>query len=162
MRRLISAIISVAIALPILVAPVSALTCPGSSSVWGSGSTTRVIFYEAASYVTGDPDGQTVCVKPGSGGYFLTDFRYKDYPGSDGVCDGQLATSFDTWNDCVSSFKVLGTCHWHVTFYSDRLYGGASWYISSALNRSTLGSWNDVISSMRITYSSVCQSSAEG
>ena len=59
-----------------------------------------------------------------------------------------------TWDDCVSSIKVMPG--WGATLYRDRDYRGASMVVTgdtlnlSAVNGSCDGSFNDCVSSLRV------------
>jgi len=167
LRRLLSAVLSVALLFPVIAlsaGPVAAsVSCPAGADVRGSG-TTYVVLYEATNYAgVYAPDGRALCLRAptatSASWSSLKNVTYSDQDGNDGVCDGQLFTSFDTWNDCASSFKVGADCHHKVTLYQDASFGGAFLSYTTAYNKSTLGAWNDVISSVKITYTSACATS---
>lgn len=172
MKKLIRLVMTVALlgAGLTITAPGAAasLSCPSSSDVVGSGNT-YAILYESPNYNDGRdvqfPDYAQLCLKASSTGALgVPDFKAISYRGGsglgDGICDGQLATSYHTWNDCASAVRVSIDCHHKVSFYENTNYSGLLMSFSVSGGYSSLNiTTNDKFSSMRITYTSVCATS---
>jgi hypothetical protein len=71
-----------------------------------------------------------------------------------GPCGGSESEASRTWNDCVSSVRVLPG--WGATLYGDKNYRGASLVVTEdvtdlgARPGSCSGSYDDCISSIRV------------
>lgn len=79
------------------------------------------------------------------------------------VCDGQLATSYGTWNDCTGSVKASIDCHHSFSLYKDSDYGGTLvWSGTVSAQLSFNAASNDIVSSVKITYHSACQTLVGG
>jgi hypothetical protein len=135
----------------LLAGPLAAPVAAGNSCN-GSGSW-MVVIYENSGF-WGDPGG------PGCVGFNASVSNLKSIPFSDGgnTCNGQYWTSYNTWNDCTSSVKVSINCHYKVAMYKGSDYTEGTLGFSASYNYSTMPSgWDNVISSIKITYSSICQ-----
>lgn len=85
-------------------------------------------------------------------------------PLGDEICNYQNLTSVNTWNDCVSGYKVsLPNCYWTLSFYNDANYvtrwftlHGPGYWEYSDLRKMIVGPQNisrdDVMSSLILTY----------
>lgn len=171
LRRRIAALLSASIiALGMLgatVAPVSAsFTCSGDGYDWAGSGTTYVKIYELTNYnPPGDPANSGIlCVRaPSSGSTSIPDLKTVAYTNvwdtfSPKHCDGQLITSYGTWNDCASSVKVSMDCHHQVTAWPDANYGGTPIFAFSVSGQFSMSIGGDNrVSSLKITYNSICQ-----
>lgn len=157
----------------IWVAPVSAYTGSCGQTI-GSG-TLYVKLFEGRNYETGSNTAQLCIRASGTGSTNVPDLNNVAYTGSsDHICDGQLIQDYGNWNDCASSIQSqFSDCHHTITVYSGTNYtngytangkGWPSW--SSTVNFPDLGDPffnsspdpNNSISSLKVTYHSVCQS----
>jgi hypothetical protein len=68
----------------------------------------------------------------------------------------------ETWNDCASSWKFIGSCHYGVTMYADANYGGtvvwSRWGNGGTQSFSGGLGYEDMISSIRWNYRTTCPS----
>ena len=67
-----------------------------------------------------------------------------------------------SWNDCISSFKFTGSCHYRVRLYEDDDYGSTfrgpwilPWGSVKVAKMADLGA-NDQVSSIRFSYRETC------
>lgn len=175
-RRLTGVTIALCMAFAWLTAAGPTAASFSCNSGWdhrGSGSCVAIL-YETPNYngASGDwfgPNGGALALYVTStGSLSIPDLKAVGYdvPGPDTQdyvrCDGQLISSYGTWNDCASSIRVSIDCHHAVTFYSDANYGGSIVYSFSASGSvsSMSLSKDNTISSLKITYHSVCATSA--
>lgn len=143
----------------------AAVTCNSNFDSIGTGTVFAVI-YETSNYNSGQDGAHSggLCIRASStGGINIPILKNVDYNNpldTSVVCDGQLATSYNTWNDCAGSLKVSLDCHHDVDFYSSENYSGLMYsYSASANNPGPWGiGWDNVMSSIKVIYHSVCQS----
>lgn len=164
----VAAVLALLLSVQVAVTPVSAaVACASNYDQIGSGSVMAVI-YETANYNAGQDGAHSggLCIKASStGSIYIPNLKNVAYRNPlDGslakVCDGQLASSYGTWNDCAGSLKVAVDCHHSVLFYSSENYSGLMW----SYRNTTVGNpgpwgigWDNVMSSVKIVYSSLCK-----
>ena len=172
-RRLAVIVTAVALSIASLVAVAppafASLTCPsgGTQHIGSTSDPTLVILYENTVTSTGNSptnnDWRIVCIHSHAGSsWSWVNLKTLAYPsGGDGVCDGQLATSYGTWNDCITGLKFSADCHWSFSLYADSSFGSLlyGWSSPHTVDDMPFG-WDESASSFRLTYSSVCQSLA--
>ena len=131
----------------------------------GSG-TLYAVLYESDNYndnfgQPAGPDYGVLCIRAASTGSTLVpnlkNVLYQ-VAGGDASCSGQLATSFNTWNDCISSFQIVLDCHHDFAFYQDSNYGSASYAYSwpGGSKSSLVFGQDNTFSSLKLTYHSAC------
>lgn len=107
-----------------------------------------VILYEHASY---GGNSLLVC-------YPTAIPELRNVPAPQG-CDGGWLI-YAEWHDCISSFKVIGaTCHYKFKPYQAANYGSlmpSPYTQFGSHNESTLGAYNDTMSSLNWEYRSPC------
>ena len=142
------------------------LTCPAGDhrDIGNTGySTVWFVGYESPNFNVGADANKnsTLCL------WWNTTQSYgepnlKDVPlfsSEDSICEGQLATSWGTWNDCISSFKVYLDCHHAFSLYADANYSGVLYSFSDTgtFTRATMPfGWDNAASSLRLTYHTLC------
>lgn len=146
----------------------SGLVCQsGSEQHYGQGADPITFtVYESASRLIGHPNGHHVCIHQGAYSVNIPNLKNVAYAYNstyeDSVCLGQLATSYGTWNDCISSIEWnLPSCHYTFAVYADANYGGLIYSLTGPTNTwaNFNGFNNDAASSIKLTYSSVCPTS---
>ncbi|CAN5476181.1 hypothetical protein BH20CHL6_BH20CHL6_01380 [soil metagenome] len=132
-------------------APTAGPEAPAAATASCSGA--YAILYEDASY---GGNSLRVCF-----GQNISDLR--DQPTLNG-CDGGIFIHPD-WADCISSFKIINAnCHHRFVPYVDIDYSqsfGSPYAGYGSRAFSTLGSYNDKMSSLRWTYVNTCPTSTE-
>lgn len=169
-HRLLTLTVSLGLVLGLFIAaPIAsvsgAVPCPTGGTYVGSGTVVAVI-YESHDYNAGQTANfrGALCIRaPSSGGTLIPNLgnvNYVDGSQAD-VCDGQLLTSYGSWNDCAGSYKVSIGCHHKVYFYNGANYANLMWTVlPPGQNRATmLPGWDNTMSSIRVTYSALCATS---
>jgi hypothetical protein len=118
--------------------------------------------FEYANYNSGNISLGVLCIyAPTTGSSSSNEFKQEAFIDGYGGnhCDGQLATSYGSWNDCVSSIQFVSDCHHTLTFYTNSSYDSVAWSSAATVSVSGLSFLVDnTFSSMRLTYHSACLS----
>ena len=147
----------------------ASVTCNSNYDEIGSGLVNAVI-YESHDYNAGQDGAHSggLCIRYGTtSGINIPDLKNVNYrnpldTGFSHICDGQLISSYGTWNDCAGSLKVTIDCHHTISFYSSANYDGLMWSYGgeNGNNPGPWGmGWDNVMSSIRVIYHSACISS---
>ena len=154
--RVIIAAMAIAIAGALVpnAAPASAANCPASLTIWGDANYRNPDRVAARVFCFGTDVSSLNGITYSADHLCPRAFPYPPVPGT--------SLKNTSWNDCISSFKFTGSCHYRVRLYEDDDYGSTfrgpwilPWGSVKVTRMADLGA-NDQVSSIRFAYRETC------
>lgn len=112
-------LLTLGLLIPALLAPTVAtasIACPTFATQRGSG-TNVVVLYEGTGFTNSQPNHNALCMAVDinhHAGLILPNLKNIGFNDAT-PCDGQLFTSFGSWNDCITAIKLSAPCNYVFT-----------------------------------------------
>ena len=149
-RKAVSVLLSLSlVATSILLATVMAPTSAAACSA-------QISLYDNPNYVLDINEAAPLVRCYGSDVANLNAIPFTDLPGNQGPWCGSSLGGRNTWDNCVSSWKFIGSCKYGISLYIDPNFGSLLWTRWGSANFSGGVGYEDNMTSLRFKYRATC------